>query len=267
MHTDNEKDLMLARTDSLPNFYLDARRRLSPPTGIEFGLRDINSVYSLHLGAKEFFMHLYETDPLKTLQILGVKTVVSSYPIVRKELKKMFQTAAEKPVFIYRIKDFAPPAYVVNQWQPTTANEDELSAKLLNPAFDPSLSAWVNTRDNLPSSQHDGRPFSYAFHDDRPEDDSHRLEVTISQRALLVLQQTHYPGWQVFVDGQEQALQKVNGIFQGVFLEPGKHRVLFQYRPQSFYSGFKISLVTWILALFGLGVIASRRDYFEFFRS
>lgn len=267
MHSENEKDLMLSRTDSLPNFYLDARRRLSPPTGIEFGLKDINSAYSLHLGAKDFFMQLYKTNQLKTLQILGVKTIVSSYPIVHSDLKKMFQTAAEKPVSIYRLREFLPPAYVVNQWQKTSGFQEDIQEQLLHPAFDPSQSAWVHATGDLPPSQHNGRPFFYSLRNEIFENDTNRLDLSVSQRALLVLQQTHYPGWQVFVDGKEQALHKINGIFQGVFLEAGTHRVVFQYCPKSFYSGFKISLVTWILAIFGLGVIACQKDYLAFFRS
>ena len=62
------------------------------------------------------------------------------------------------------------------------------------------------------------------------------LDVT-GTRQLLVLSELAYPGWQVRVDGKQAQLQEVAGLLRGVVLEPGRHQVLFVFRPLSLLAG------------------------------
>jgi hypothetical protein len=64
----------------------------------------------------------------------------------------------------------------------------------------------------------------------------------------LVLLVTHYPGWQVEVDGQRQSLSNVGG-YLATAVRPGLHRYVFSFRPLTFYAGLAISLVSGGLAL------------------
>jgi hypothetical protein len=77
-------------------------------------------------------------------------------------------------------------------------------------------------------------------------DDGNRLglEAQITQRALLVLNDTWYPGWQAKVDGALAPVFRVNFLFRGIFLEPGRHTVEFVYRPWQFYSTLWVSLLS-----------------------
>ena len=53
---------------------------------------------------------------------------------------------------------------------------------------------------------------------------------------------THYPGWQVRVDGKAQPLRKVSG-YLAVAALPGVHQYIFEYKPKLFFIGLWISLV------------------------
>jgi hypothetical protein len=66
-----------------------------------------------------------------------------------------------------------------------------------------------------------------------------RVEVDAAcpEGCLLVLTDLYYPGWRVSVDGSEAELLRVNGIFRGVELDAGSHRVAFRFAPRSFRSG------------------------------
>lgn len=55
--------------------------------------------------------------------------------------------------------------------------------------------------------------------------------------SMLVLTDTFYPGWNVYVDGVRQHLVHANYLFRGVILKQGLHRVLFRFEPISFVSG------------------------------
>lgn len=69
------------------------------------------------------------------------------------------------------------------------------------------------------------------------------VEAKLRQPGLLVLTDTYYPGWSVFVDGARSALVRVNGLVRGVLLPAGAHRVEFVYRPVSFAAGATISCI------------------------
>jgi len=66
---------------------------------------------------------------------------------------------------------------------------------------------------------------------------------------VLVLLVTHYPGWQVRVDGIRRPLEDVSG-FLATRVLPGVHEYAFTFRPTSFYLGLVISLA--MLALVGV---------------
>jgi hypothetical protein len=59
------------------------------------------------------------------------------------------------------------------------------------------------------------------------------LTVETKKPAVLVLHDIYYPGWEVLVDGEKRDLLRVNLLFRGVELPPGRHRVQFQFRPLS----------------------------------
>lgn len=67
--------------------------------------------------------------------------------------------------------------------------------------------------------------------------------VNNKERGYLVFQQHDYPGWKAFDNETEVAIEKINGVFMGVALQPGNHDIDFKYRPTEFYLGAAISLV------------------------
>jgi hypothetical protein len=57
------------------------------------------------------------------------------------------------------------------------------------------------------------------------------LQATVEEPSYLVLADLYYPGWAAYVDGVPQRIVPVDGVFRGVALEPGTHRVVFRYEP------------------------------------
>ena len=77
----------------------------------------------------------------------------------------------------------------------------------------------------------------------------------ITDGGYLVLTDAHYPGWRVYVDGQETRLLRADYLFRGVRLEPGERLVHFRYQPESYETGSQISRIA--LALAALGLLVS----------
>lgn len=78
------------------------------------------------------------------------------------------------------------------------------------------------------------------------------IEVTTDRPGILILCDQYYPGWKVMVNGKEKTIFKTNYLFRGVFLDKGKSKIHFVYRPKSFYYGLILSVLAF-LALWLLG--------------
>ncbi len=68
------------------------------------------------------------------------------------------------------------------------------------------------------------------------------IEAKLASNGLLVLLDSWYPGWQVYVDGRQEPIMRANYFAQAVYLEAGSHTVQFIYRPLSFRGGLILSV-------------------------
>lgn len=76
------------------------------------------------------------------------------------------------------------------------------------------------------------------------------LQVETGNNSFLVLTDSFYPGWKVFVDGQESVIHKVNVNQRGVNIQgKGTHIVEFKFVPFSFYIGILVSILTFMITI------------------
>jgi hypothetical protein len=67
---------------------------------------------------------------------------------------------------------------------------------------------------------------------------------------FIVFSDIYYNGgkdWKSYVDGREFPHLRCNYILRGMEIPAGKHEIVFEFRPESFYTGEKVSLVSNIL--------------------
>jgi hypothetical protein len=69
------------------------------------------------------------------------------------------------------------------------------------------------------------------------------LRVEAEAESILVLSDTFYPGWKVFVDGRKERILRANYNFRAVSLSRGVHQVEFVYAPLSFKLGAGLSII------------------------
>ena len=85
-----------------------------------------------------------------------------------------------------------------------------------------------------------------------------RIDLGEHGDGLLVLSDTHYPGWRAWVDGREAPVAEANHVFRAVPVSAADREVVFRFEPASFRIGAWVSLVS---ALLIVGVLwaSSRR--------
>ena len=85
-----------------------------------------------------------------------------------------------------------------------------------------------------------------------------RIATDAAAPTWLVLADTWFPGWRVWVDGREQPVWRANYAFRAVRLEPGPHEVVFRYRPRSLLLGLLLTAAAGVIIL-GLVFLPPRR--------
>ena len=79
--------------------------------------------------------------------------------------------------------------------------------------------------------------------------------------GLVLLADTYYPGWKVYVDGGQAKIYPTDYLFRGVFVSEGEHKIEFVYDPASFKLGVAISVFALVslVGLWGYGRYRQRR--------
>jgi hypothetical protein len=91
-----------------------------------------------------------------------------------------------------------------------------------------------------------------------------RIEAESAARALLVLNDSNFPGWRAYVNGEPAPILSANYLFRGVVVPAGKSMVEFRYEPRSFQAGLALSLAAFTVLA---GLIWRERRNRRAFRS
>jgi hypothetical protein len=219
-------------------------KNLFPNSGIFYGfdyMQDINA-----LGTRsyiDFLRFAHTIEPERRFRLLGalnVKYVISFAPLSVSGIT-LARHFPEYPSWLYEVKPWVPRVNVVNKVQ--VENEPyKILERLTNADFDP-LKTVILDRPVLPPTNGNA-PFvartkilNYANH-------RVSIQASLNHGGVVVLADTFYPGWRVFVNGVETGILRANYFFRGVLLGAGEHLVEFRYEPRAFRIGAVISLLS-----------------------
>lgn len=243
-----------------------SKDRLITNRTIEFGIYDANMYGSIYIRRNSRFMSLVidkkSRNLAKLLKLLNVKYVASP-----KDPKTINAALVNKneAANLYETGEYLPRAFLAEKAVVIT-NEEEIIAKLKEGEFNPENEVILEEymppagrQTGQPSVQPPARlprgtqyaeraPEAVRIVSYKPSEAVIEADVIASPK-FLVLADTWYPGWKVFVNGRRQRLLRADYIFRAVYLEPGRHVVRFAYSPFSFKMGIIISLFTGLIIL------------------
>ena len=199
-------------------------------------------------------------DNLNLLDLLSVKYVISSTPISRPGMELVYKgqrvavddnTLARTvvPVLIYRNENRLPRAFVVREAVVAGDVTESLSMlKTRDPRRFAVLSSPAGRMENAGEFR-EATITSYS---------PNRIEVRVDlyDPGFLILSEVWYPGWRAIDNGTDELqVLRVDHCLRGVYLEPGDHRIVFEYRPRSYIAGRFLSIIG--LALFFVSLVLS----------
>lgn len=76
------------------------------------------------------------------------------------------------------------------------------------------------------------------------------INVNAPANGLVTVMQNNYDGWKAYIDGNMTPITEVNGVFIGIPVSKGAHRIELKFRPWDFYAGAAVSIAYfWIYFL------------------
>lgn len=97
---------------------------------------------------------------------------------------------------------------------------------------------------------------------EKDEADLLKIKVALEKPGVVVIADSYFPGWRLFVDGKPGKIYKVNEAFRGVPIEAGQHSIEMSYYPHS----LRIGLWTTIASLFVITIVSFRKSRRLLFR-
>jgi len=217
---------------------------LAPNLGILHNLSHVSGTSPLELRYQYVISEILNIKSWKKkirfLRLANVKYIIASERLDK--ISELEGQVEKVNTFVYRIKGYLPRAWVVGKLLPVGKGTRE---DLTSGFFDPFTSALAKGK----IIEKYDTPFFKKITSITYKNDRIQIELTLDTPGILVLSESSYPGWRVFVDGQENTCLWLNLLFQGVEVDKGHHKIDFVYRPKHFALASAISLTALILFL------------------
>jgi hypothetical protein len=215
---------------------------LLPNTGIFYGIDYMQEMDALMRWPYRFLLGVAEkipTDRLTRLMSLSNVKYVNSLESMPDGDITLVHYFSEYPSWLYRLNRTVPRVFIV----PKVIRENDslqIMNRLISEKFDPLKEVVLDQLLAIPLKKHfRGQAEIHSYANQKVT-----IRASLNSSGVLVLVDSYYPGWRVFVDGKEGEILRANLFFRGVFLSAGDHTVEFRYQPWSFTMGLIISLVT-----------------------
>jgi hypothetical protein len=161
------------------------------------------------------------------LDMLGVRYILTSYELTSSGFQLVFKDEQNRtedgdPVFVYRNPNAMQRAFVVHDT--AVVSSGEILKELASGDFYPREAALVDEEvKSLSGVNTSGDSLRIT----QPNYNEVRIEVGLASDGYLILSQSYYPTWNVYVDGKEKEILRMNHALPGVYVEPGNHTVRF----------------------------------------
>jgi len=201
--------------------------------------------------------------PINILNLLNVKYIVSTGSLDNPR----FKLVQDGTIKVYENQGCLPRAFFAEKLVPAESEERVLKG-MNHSSFDPAKMVYVSKREleklsdkfiSEPENEA-GAVFSgsIAFTDYQPN--SLTIKTQSNKARVLVLSDTYYPGWRAYVNGQEKPVLRVDYTLRGLLLEKGNSTIVFTFKPQAFFWGAGVSVVTLTVLLAALFLLRPKQS-------
>ncbi len=205
----------------------------------------------------EFIKTDSSLDKTQLLNLMNVKYIISIPELTSPDFKKVFESYPElsekskiegleqlESVGIYENKNVLPRAFLVPFCKVVSKNIG-YAGFFKGKQFDPRAVVLLDKEPKGFDCIEKGETGSQgSVQIETYKSNSVDLLVTSNRRQFLFMSDSYYPGWKAYVNGEGKEILRANYLFRALLIEPGTHKIRFEYDPLSFKLGLIISLLT-----------------------
>ena len=225
---------------------------------------DLRILFSPAFWRHENIRYLYTNADSATIHQLFVPTLGIPEPT---KLLGPVRNASGSQIYLYRLAGDNPPAWLAPVF--VRAPEDQAFAAVLNPQFDPTRVAILDTNSSIAGQQITAPPpsLNIPVHVTRyvPGDIQLQLASSPPVGSALIISENYFPGWAATVDGRPAAVDRVEYNLIGVQLPAGAKQVSLHFDDRAYERGKIITLAALAACLvwLALGIVSARRAEFK----
>jgi len=210
----------------------------------QVGLGSVFGYNALEVGANVAFAASVPDPRSTAYDILGAGTVVATTPLqgVEEGERPLSLLGNTDRVWVYQRGRTLPLARLVTQTE-IIPDAAAATARVHQPDFDPATTAILAAE---PGCALAGGEVGTATVTEKANG-FWQIQTNSPAPALLVLSETAYPGWRVFVDGVEQEWLVAYTAVRATCVPAGEHTIEWRYQPRSYAIGGLLSLLGLVL--------------------
>ncbi|MEW6669098.1 MAG: hypothetical protein AB1512_28135 [Thermodesulfobacteriota bacterium] len=244
VYVDEESSVLPPQAGSILDQHIRWQTLLMPNLGMLHPISQVAGRTGLELRYQYFITELLRKpwpERIRFLRLANVKYIVTAVDLAgMPELKGQVSRVGG---LVFRVRDYLPRAWLVGKAEGIGAESID---RLVDPSFDPATSALVKRG---VADRHTRPRFGKVEEVTYEPQGRIRVRVRAERPGILVLSESSYPGWRVFVDGAERDCLWLDLLFQGVEVEEGDHLVEFVFRPKYSSLTAPVSLICTALFL------------------
>jgi hypothetical protein len=214
---------------------------LIPNTGVFYGFDYMQEMDPLGRKPYNLFLEVArQLPPERLYRLLGALNVryVNSFQPLPKGAITLVGRFPEYPSWLYVIDHVIPRTYIVPRVM-VEKDSSKILDRLSSAEFDPLQEVILEQPQPMAAQ----KKFAAQARIIRYTNQNAVIQTALNGSGILVLADSYYPGWRVYVDGKEQEIRRANLFFRGVPLSAGEHVVEFRYEPRSFVLGLFLSVI------------------------
>jgi hypothetical protein len=181
---------------------------------------------------------------LFNIRYLIISTYSADWPQFAAHESQYRIVFSDGPVRVIENRNALARAFIVPaRGAKIVSGDDEALAEVLSSDFDPDKQvilneapAWLNGHGGESDGGH-----GFVLQSFQQKDNEILVSTDVAGPCILLVSDTYYPGWQVFVDNQRTKLLVGDYAFKAVALEKGSHVIRFLFTPTSFSLGAWLS--------------------------
>lgn len=159
--------------------------------------------------------------------------------------KRYFEILKEDPVLnirLYTIVHIRPRVSVIQnlKFLPTR----DAALKFINRSdtneYDPTREVIVVGVQPDPTAAAPAKILSNYAEVEVDQNEYIKINANAGVPSALVITDGFYPGWEAFDNGKPTTVYLADGVMRAVLLNPGEHRIVFRYRPVSWFVGLML---------------------------